>query len=378
MLHYTLSTCSLEVAAPVEVGRAAGHFWFSTLHPFDHQHLLCEVVVTADQAQGKWPAVLYGSQDGGVSWEKVCEITSYGPSSTLLGPRQLLLMPYEVWPRSSGDQRSATADGSIITWDKRGKITVKPIPVTFVGFPRDLAPYHEGELSLLTNGNIFPLHDGRLFTTLYGKFVGDAKDRVFAVVSSDQGRTWRFHGIVASGQEVPDAYEGANESNAVRLADGRLMCVYRVGSGRHQPYHQSYSADEGVTWTPPRRMADVWSVEPQLVRLDNGLILLSGGRSGLFLWVCADGEGQQWEPFNLAEHHNAQVSDPALHYIEGFCKAVENVESAQSTSYTGMRVVGPDEVLLCYDRLANGWIGPPGPWGEADVVFCVRVKATPL
>jgi hypothetical protein len=41
-----------------------------------------------------------------------------------------------------------------------------------------------------------------------------------------------------------------------------------------------------------------------------------------------------------------------------------------------MVAVGPDEALIVYDRLGNGWKGAPGPWGTDDAIFCVRLKAT--
>lgn len=125
-------------------------------------------------------------------------------------------------------------------------------------------------------------------------------------------------------------------------------------------------------------MKGVWSVEPQLRRLDNGLILLSGGRPGLFLWVCDDGEGRRWERFNLADHHNASTAASNLRYNDRFCEGQEMFDPYQSTSYTGMQELGPDEVLVSYDRLGNGWQGSPGPWGKTDAVFTVRVKAVPL
>lgn len=40
-----------------------------------------------------------------------------------------------------------------------------------------------------------------------------------------------------------------------------------------------------------------------------------------------------------------------------------------------MKAIGPDEVLLSYDRLGNGWEGAPGPWGPCDTVFVLRVRA---
>jgi hypothetical protein len=49
----------------------------------------------------------------------------------------------------------------------------------------------------------------------------------------------------------------------------------------------------------------------------------------------------------------------------------------ETTSYTGMIAVGPDEVMICYDRLAHGWSGGPNEAGQLDTVFTVRVRITP-
>lgn len=369
MEEYPLADCVLHAAPPVEVGRAKGHHWFPSLHPIGEQGVLCEVVTTDDKAQGKWPAVLYLSRDRGASWRRAADIDSYGPISIPLGANQTLLMPYELWPLTPGDKRNAQADGTILTGGPNGNLSLATTPVKYLDFPRDLADYNVEELCLLTNGNILPSRDGSLLTTVYGQFAGESKYSNLAVRSDDGGRTWRFLSVVADWRQVPDAREGPDESNTVRLADGRLLCVYRVGSGTD--YHKSYSSDEGATWTPPERMEGVFSVEPQLVRLDNGLILLSGGRPGLYLWVCSDGEGKRWERFNLASHHNACRPEEALRYPDAFCAGQD---SSLSTSYTGMMKVGPNEVLLSYDRLANGWHGAPGPWGQADMVFTVRVQ----
>jgi hypothetical protein len=364
MKRYPLEHCDLEVGSPVEVGRAKSHFWFPSLHGLGGRNVLCAATVADDKAQGKWPAVLHLSRDGGATWSRIEEKAFYGPTSVRLGEGRLLLMPYEVWPVAPGDRRNAKAEGTLFTLKADGTLAASPALVQYLGFPADLADYYQGELYLLTNGNILTLRDGRLFTTVYGRLGKETKDCTFAVTSDHGGLTWRFRSVVARWQDIPGATEGANESNTVGLADGRLLCVYRTGSG--QKYCKSYSADDGATWTTPSRMEGVWSVEPQLVRLPNGLILLSGGRPGIFLWVCSDENGERWEPWNLAAHHNALVRDPALHYAE----------PPQTTSYTGMTALGPDEVLLCYDRLANGWAGPPGPSGDADVVFTVRLKAT--
>lgn len=381
MTEYQLSEWRLEIAPPVEVGRASGHHWFPSLHPVEGDDILCAVVRSADEPQGEWPAWLYQTRDGGRSWRRAAEIGAYGHNSVALGPRQILLMPYELWPLAPGDHRNGGADGSIITCDDDGAIDIETRPVKFLDFPRDIDDYHVNELLLHTNGNILPLADGRLFMTLYGRFQPHTEKHqceCVAATSEDGGFTWRYLATVASWKDTPGAPEGPDESNTARLPDGRLMCVYRVGSGREHHYHASTSADEGQTWTKPRRMANEWSVEPQLVCLDNGALLLSGGRQGLMLWVCRDGQGEQWESVNLAAHHNATLPDAELHFAADCVAADPETPNSYTTSYTSMKAVGPDEALISYDRLANGWHGAPGPAGEHDAVFTVRLTCTRL
>lgn len=371
MKTYEFDDFRLTAETPVEVGRDQGHFWFGGLHSVGPNDVLCGVVLSADVAQGQWPARIFRSRDGGRSWQQALEIGTFGHESTVLDDGRLLLMPYETWPLSPGDKRNAKANGTLFTCDDDG-VSAEPGLVKFLGFDRDLADYHEDELTLLANGNLLRLEDGSLFCTPYGKFAGDEHLSVFGVTSDDGGFTWRFRSVVASCDDIPHAGEGANESNTARLEDGRLLCVYRVASG--VDFHKSYSSDSGHTWTKPERIEGAWSVEPRMVRLENGAIVLTGGRPGLFCWVCTDGKGEQWTRFNLAAHHNELVADESLHYLQDFCDAKQGISPAQSTSYTGMKAIGPGEALICYDRLANGWDAAPGPWGDASSVFTVRVK----
>ena len=52
-----------------------------------------------------------------------------------------------------------------------------------------------------------------------------------------------------------------------------------------------------------------FGVEPKILKLPNGLLVLSTGRLGQFLWV-ADDPPQAWTSWNVAKHHND-------HFVKG-------------------------------------------------------------
>ena len=211
------------------------------------------------------------------------------------------MMPYEQWPQSPGDRQNCAARGNALKMVD-GALVVEARDVRVSDFPCPLADYHEEELFLLHTGNILRLEDGGLFTTVYGKFDGEEGFNSFAVVSDDGGYSWTYRSTVAGPEAVPGAPEGPNESDTLLLDNGDLLCLYRVASG--WDFYKSISRDEGRTWSQPVRMEGMASVQPRLARLGNGAMVLTGGRPGLFLWLCADGQGEEWERVNLGAHHN--------------------------------------------------------------------------
>jgi hypothetical protein len=46
-----------------------------------------------------------------------------------------------------------------------------------------------------------------------------------------------------------------------------------------------------------------------------------------------------------------------------------------STAYTSLLELGSGQYVVLYDRLANGWHFPPGPWGDRDRTFSLRFSA---
>ena len=371
MIDYPLHNGLVRAGALVEVGQGTGHFWFPSLHRVGGDTLVCACIRSADVAQGKWPADLFVSHDAGGSWHPDQRIDSYGHTS-VRDSSSTLMMPYEQWPQSPGDRQNCVAPGNVLTMAD-GALVVESRDVRVVDFPRPLADYHEDELRLQHNGNILCLKDGSLLTTMYGKFDGEEGYNTFAVVSDDGGFSWTYRSTVAGSDAASSAPEGPNESNTLRLDNGDLLCVYRVGGG--WDFHKSISADEGRTWSPSVRMEGKASVQPRLAWLGNGAIVLTGGRPGLFLWLCADGQGDQWERVNLGEHHNRLV-EPDADFSEAFCNAQAGEDPAMSTSYTALMPWGADGLIVTYDRLANGWAGAPGPNGAVDRVFSLAVTVS--
>lgn len=168
----------------------------------------------------------------------------------------------------------------------------------------------------------------------------------------------------------------------------------------------------GSNWVNISRMP-AWAVMPQLQLLSNGILVLSSGRPGLKLWARPTAGGSaddnSWTVFDLALEHNARV-DPRWKFsghtlnstcVGGSATACGHGDTTctmcspasdppETTAYTGLSeltrsppaILSPSgrgrdtvsRVLVVYDRLANGWQEPPGPWGTSDALFSMSVS----
>ncbi len=137
------------------------------------------------------------------------------------------------------------------------------------------------------------------------------------------------------------------------------MCVFRLAS--NVPYGQTWSSDEGRTWTEPVAMANAFSVQPSLAGMKDGTVVLSGGRPGLFLWVNTDGTGKDWQRVDVLAHHNA-------------CLPAEPIDRPNhTTSYTEVRPLDDTHLLYIYDRIPHGWEAIPGGSADTNSIWVLRV-----
>jgi hypothetical protein len=244
-------------------------------------------------------------------------------------------------------------------------VVFEPQAVRLVDWPWPVAilpnPYrpHQQRVNFCFDGDAL-LVDGQLIATLYGSKAGDEFYSVVVATSQDGGRTWRYLATVAGPECVPDAEprgHGPAEPALVQLADGDLMCVMRMGGGEDFPLRRSYSRDGGHTWSTPDPLP-AGSVEPSLKRLQNGVLALSTGRPGIFLWLSTDRRGERWQSIDLLAHHNRWA--PSAGY---------QITPAQTTAYTEIIGIAPNRLLLAYDRTPYGWQPTPAGSNERNRIF---------
>ena len=77
--------------------------------------------------------------------------------------------------------------------------------------------------------------------------------------SDDRGSTWKGSQLV----DIRTNHDGADEPGVVELKDGRVLMYFRTDLGR---IYQSFSSDQGVTWTSPEPMSLTAPVSPAIVK----------------------------------------------------------------------------------------------------------------
>ena len=360
--HKTIDLNGLRVtlSEPVRVGQSRGYFWFHNLWVMPNGDLLSTISPVPDIHMSDIPYLVTWSRDGGLTWSEPIVAGDGGQTLLHLHSGDSILLPYQLRPRPDGM-------GAPHNLFLAGQRTFEYVPtgVVVTGWPAPDRPPEPGldVCGFSFNGQTLWLENGTYLATVYGRFEGDERDTLIAVESTD-GEHWTIRSVIADTNSTVPGKGGPSESAICRLKDGRILCVFRVESAK--PFGQTWSSDDGKTWTPAVTMpSDVFSVQPSLAVMQDGTVALSGGRPGLYLWLNADGAGQNWQGIDILTHHNDCHPEEPIPFSE-------DLSQQFTTAYTEVVAVDENHLLYMYDRIPNHWQRIPEEMDDTNSVWLVR------
>lgn len=347
------------------------------LAKFPNGHLIATYVLDPDWYAN--PVTVSGfqiSKDGGAHWGRRYSLLMQHMTMTFVPkpPDSLLGLPSELFQRTAGDLHNYS--GPAYLFEKGGDrwVTI-PDGVRVLDFPwpahlwPSMQPRSNWHVGLFISGSTVEVGNKLLATADLLK-QDEKLWSELVLASEDGGYTWRYFSTIAGPDESlasQEGYEGPNEINMIKLADGDLMAVFRVGSGERWHLQRAYSHDGGHTWTKPD-VLPAWSVSPELNRIANGTIALSTGRPGIHLWLSSDPRGTTWQDIDIVAYHNRWATDPNMRILSN---EIHGHTRWQTSSYTGLAEVAPNRLLMVYDRDPEA--EPAGP-NDLSRVFVLPIE----
>ena len=353
----------VKVGKRVEITSSHRYCWFPTIHRFPTGEIMATMRMSPDEnnPEGDFSAYCI-SKDGGMTWGRRYTMGSganmdaswsYEPEED--GTILHLYSWVERYPLGQNRDFYLT----LTRWSRGGmefqqwRDVPLHLPEHIIFYsPRTIDHYdsdgHLAEIPRLCPwGTIVHGLNGDLLAVMFIKTVERPNYwQDVLICSHDEGKTWEQRSVVAAveAEDKPWPWmgkEGPNESALVRLADGRLLAVFRTGrvgrTGEFASMGETWSSDDGKTWTPPIA-APFKGVAPRLRRLSNGMLALTTGRPDpVEVMFSVDGKGKEWtNATTVAEDHPQELS--------GGC-----------THYTDFIEVEPDKLLVIYDEVPYGW-----------------------
>jgi hypothetical protein len=345
---------TVQVGKTVEITASnINYCWYPTVHRFSTGEILATMRMSGDDTNPEGELSAYCiSKDGGQTWSR--RYTMGTGSNVDAAYTQVTREDGKFWSLGGGydsleanppDQ--ATSFQAALTKFSRGGMEFDqirdarihlsepacPMPPTVMATGRKDAT----KLSVVYEANpwgaIVDGPGGAWLTTLYYITGRDPRQRRLVLIrSTDQGRSWEEYGIIAAIQpnEAPWPWmgkEGPNEAALVRLAKGRLYCLFRTGGGDYMG--EAWSVDDGKTWTAPVS-SGFQGVAPHLRLMNDGLLACTYGRPGPVTIMFSFDEGKTWTN-------------------------VTPIFNGMSTRYTDLIEVEPGKLLVVYDSVPYGW-----------------------
>lgn len=300
-----------------------GRYQFPTVHRLADGRLLSTVHVDEDSvhAYGK-PKALLVSPDNGTNWtpDPGAEATPHG-----------LRLPRGQWLRLHTPAALDTASlslpeplGTLVMYRQNYtayRLRDLPSELRLIFFDRfsdgqwrtESTEMHDpdgwryevsGKFPRIWWGDMRRLRDGSVAAVVYPTGSGQQKPLRLGVTawrSTDLGKTWRLQGRIPWTPDVVADPKHAERNGFAEpafevLRDGSLYAVLRTTDGNGiGPMYASRSRDNGRTWSSPQVIAPA-GVLPRLLRLRNGVLVMSSGRPGVQLRFSRSGMGDDWSP----------------------------------------------------------------------------------
>jgi hypothetical protein len=198
--------------------------------------------------------------------------------------------------------------------------------------------------------------------------------------SSNDTYHWEFLNIIANISDFNWSTFGPTESDISFLSDRRtLICVIRMDgdgncdTGLYRYFYSSRSSDGGRSWGKAAPMPGLGCVRPKLLLLDDGPLLLAGGRlcventKDVLLWISADGSANNWTTFSLTYQHNLRWRGDQRFL---FSNLVNDTGAWESLAYTSIVPSTRNSAWVFYQKFFTpSW----PPWPSATFMMEVQI-----
>lgn len=242
------------------------------------------------------------------------------------------------------------------TWSKHSGRVYLGEKIAFPDFSSKAMLASAGKRLVFHRGHVefFP---GNFGATMYGYWkdckTGKEECGVVWVETKNSGADWEVVSVIAKGmmEGIFSHWEGLCEPHVARVKDGSLLCVMRTGS--YGPIYMSRSSDDGLTWSKPSTLPGLsreqsYSIDPQLLLMENNVLAMTYGRSGNLLAFSQDGSGYFWDCY----HEVYTGEDIGSYDLSGRYKLIRecNTYTGETEGMTGIVEISPSRLLYVADQ----------------------------